>query len=344
MARAQSASWRRVAADPALLGAIAAIWILLLLFVLYPMAQLLERAFVDDGGFTLEPLLSTIADASHQAAFVNSLILATAVGVLGTALGFLFALTAVRGGLGRHWLTLLDAAALLPLVSPPFTTSISIIFSFGPKGFITHDLLGLTNVSAYGVWSTTLAETLTYFPIAYLTLRPIVAAIDPNLEEMAFSLGGSRWRIFRTVTLPLAVPGFANAFLLLFAASLADFATPLILAGNSFPVLPTQAYLQITGLFDFKGGAVLSLILLLPAAAVFLLQRIGSAGGPTSRSPARWASARAPAPSRRGPARCWSRPASRWRRSSSISTPCCWWPRWSWRSAPTTASPGTTTR
>src|SRR4029450_11781929 len=79
--------------------------------------------------------------------------------------------------------------------------------------------------------------------------------------------------IFRTVTLPLSVPGFANAFLLLFAASLADFATPLILAGNAFPVLPTQAYLQITGLFDFKGGAVLSLMLLVPAAAVFLLQR-----------------------------------------------------------------------
>ena len=80
-------------------------------------------------------------------------------------------------------------------------------------------------------------------------------------------------RIFRTVTVPLCVPGFANAFLLLFAASLADFATPLILAGNSFPVLPTQAFLQITGMFDFKGGSVLSLILLVPAAAVFLLQR-----------------------------------------------------------------------
>lgn len=237
------------------------------------MAHLLERAFVDENGFTLGPLLESVTDASHQAAFVNSLILATVVGVWGTALGFLFALTAVRGGLGRHWLTVLDAAALLPLVSPPFTTSIAIIFSFGPRGFITHDLLGLTNVSAYGFWSTSLAETLTYFPIAYLTLRPILAAIDPNLEEMALSLGGSRWRIFRTVTLPLAVPGFANAFLLLFAASLADFATPLILAGNSFPVLPTQAYLQITGLFDFKGGAVLSLILLVPAAIVFFLQR-----------------------------------------------------------------------
>lgn len=273
MAAAKAASWRRVAADPALLAAILAVWILLLLFVLFPLAHLLERAFVDEGRFTLEPLLSSLVDPGHQAAFANSLILATSVGALGTALGFLFALTAVRAGLGRHWLTFLDAAALLPLVSPPFTTSIAIIFSFGPKGFITHDLLGLTNVSAYGFPSTMLAETLTYFPIAYLTLRPILAAIDPSLEEMAFSLGGSRWRIFRTVTLPLAVPGFANAFLLLFAASLADFATPLILAGNSFPVLPTQAYLQITGLFDFKGGAVLSLLLLVPAVMVFLLQR-----------------------------------------------------------------------
>jgi iron(III) transport system permease protein len=265
--------WRRVAGDPALLAAIVVLWALLALFVIYPLAELLCRAFVDDGRLTLTPLLEALADDGHRAAFFNSLLLATSVSGLGTALGFLFAFTAVRAGLGRHWLTVLDAAALLPLVSPPFTTSISIIFSFGPKGFISHDLLGLANVSPYGFWSTTLAETLTYFPIAYLTLRPILAAIDPNLEEMAFSLGGSRWRIFRTVTLPLAVPGFANAFLLLFAASLADFATPLILAGNSFPVLPTQAFLQITGMFDFKGGAILSLVLLVPAAAVFLLQR-----------------------------------------------------------------------
>ncbi|MBS0539570.1 MAG: iron ABC transporter permease, partial [Proteobacteria bacterium] len=273
MARGFVSEGRRFLRDPALLGAVVILWLLLALFVLYPLFELLVRAFSDEGKFTAQPLLDGIADPSNRAAFVNSLILATAVGMLGTLLGFLFALTATRAGLGRRWLTLLDATALLPLVSPPFTTSIAIIFSFGPKGFISHHLLGFDNVSAYGFWSTALAETLTYFPIGYLTLRPILAAIDPNLEEMAFSLGGSRWRIFRTVTVPLCVPGFANTFLLLFAASLADFATPLILAGNSFAVLPTQAFLQITGMFDFKGGAVLSLMLLVPAAAVFLLQR-----------------------------------------------------------------------
>src|SRR5207247_6918656 len=102
---------------------------------------------------------------------------------------------------------------------------------------------------------------------------PILAAMDPNVEDMAFSLGSSRWRVFRTVTLPLTVPGLANSVLLLFAASLADFATPLILAGNSFPVLPTHAYLQITGLFDLRVGAALAFVLLVPALIVFLLQR-----------------------------------------------------------------------
>jgi iron(III) transport system permease protein len=188
-------------------------------------------------------------------------------------MGFLFAFTASRGKLSRALLTTLDAAVLLPLVSPPFTSAIAMIFSFGPRGLITYELLGLKGVTVYGLTSTLCSEVITYFPIAYLTLRPLLAGIDSNIEGMALSLGASRWRVFRTVTLPLTIPGLANAFLLLFAASLADFATPLILAGNNFPVLPTQAYLQITGLFDLRGGAVLSFLLLVPALIVFLLQR-----------------------------------------------------------------------
>src|SRR5262249_23246573 len=140
-------------------------------------------------------------------------------------------------------------------------------------GLTSRAPLGPKGLSAYAPTSTSFSETPTYFPIAYLTLRPVLAAIDANVEDMALSLGASRAQVFWTVTLPLAIPGLANAFLLLFAASLADFATPLILAGNAFPVLPTQAYLQITGLFDLRGGAVLSFALLVPAFGVYLLQR-----------------------------------------------------------------------
>jgi iron(III) transport system permease protein len=267
----------RVAAAPrrevALGVAVAALWALLALFVLYPLAMLFARIFVDHGAFTLGGLTAVLTDRHQLRAFGNSLLLGTLVGFLGTVLGFAFALAATRCRLPSSAVSLIDVAVLLPLVSPPFTLAIGYIFSFGARGFITYELLGIKGVSVYGLASTLSAETLTYFPIAYLTLRPMLAAIDPNIEGMALSLGASRARVFRTVTLPLCTPGLANAFLLLFAASLADFATPLILAGNQFPVLPTQAYLQITGLFDLRGGAVLSLALLVPALLVFLLQR-----------------------------------------------------------------------
>jgi iron(III) transport system permease protein len=264
---------RRLFRDPALVVSVVVLWILLGLFVLYPLARLLLRTFTEGGALTLGNLSTVLRDPHHHQALWNSLLLATLVALAGTALGFLFAFTAVRANLSRAWGTVLDAACLLPLISPPFTTAIAMIFSFGARGLVTYHLLGLKGFTVYGLPSTAFSETLTFFPIAYLTLKPILGSIDPNVEDMAFSLGASRRRVFRTVTLPLAAPGLANAFLLLFATSLADFATPLILAGNQFPVLPTQAYLQITGLFDLRGGAVLSFVLLVPAMAVYLLQR-----------------------------------------------------------------------
>jgi iron(III) transport system permease protein len=262
-----------LAADPALTAAVVVLWLLLALFVIFPLAMLFARMGQGEGGFNLAGVGTMLTDPHQIRAFWNSLLLGTLVGVAGTVLGFLFAFTVSRARLHPTVVAVLDAAILLPLVSPPFTTAIAMIFSFGARGLITYDLLGIKGFTIYGLGSTLFSETLTFFPIGYLTLKPMLAAIDSNVESMAASLGASRWRVFRTVTLPLATPGIANAFLLLFAASLADFATPLILAGNSFPVLPTQAFLQITGLFDLRGGAVLSLVLLVPALTVFLLQR-----------------------------------------------------------------------
>ena len=259
--------------DPAVSLTVLVLWLLLGLFVVYPLAALFARVLFDHGRFTPDGIAAILTDRHQLRAFGNSLLLGLGVGIGGTLMGFLFAFTASRGKLSRALLTTLDAAVLLPLVSPPFTSAIAMIFSFGPRGLITYELLGLKGVTVYGLTSTLCSEVITYFPIAYLTLRPLLAGIDSNIEGMALSLGASRWRVFRTVTLPLTIPGLANAFLLLFAASLADFATPLILAGNNFPVLPTQAYLQITGLFDLRGGAVLSFLLLVPALIVFLLQR-----------------------------------------------------------------------
>jgi iron(III) transport system permease protein len=258
--------------DPVVAPAVVLVWAAVLLFVLYPMARLLVLTFWNNGP-TLEVVRDLLGDWTNRTALVNSLLLATLVGSAGTALGFAFALLAVRGNLPRWSERALDAVVLLPLISPPFTAAIALIFALGPRGLLSYHVFGLTNVNIYGLSGTLLSETLTYFPIAYLTLKAVLANIDATLEDSAFSLGARRWRVFATVTLPLATPGVANAFLLVSAASLADFATPLILAGTKFPVLPTQAFLQITGLYDMRGGAALCFLLLVPTLAIFAGQR-----------------------------------------------------------------------
>jgi iron(III) transport system permease protein len=253
-------------------GGLLGIWLLLVIFIVYPLLMLFSRAFVDDGHLSLQGLFAAVSAPKNLRALGNSLLLAMLVGVAGTLLGLMFAFTVERVCAARRVVRVIDFFTFLPLISPPFTTSIAFVFSFGPRGLITYELLGMKNVQVYGLTSTFAAETLTYFPIAYLALRPMLASISTSLEEAAFSLGGSRWHAFRTVTLPLVVPALANAFLLLFGCSLADFATPLILAGSGFSVLPTEAYLQITGMFDLKSGAILSLLLLVPAGLVFYAQ------------------------------------------------------------------------
>lgn len=248
------------------------LWLLLAAFVVYPLARLLFMAFTADGSFTLANLRPFIDSWYDRQAAVNSILLGCSVGLAGTVLGFIFAYAVTRLSMPKWLKMAVSAVTLLPLISPPFTSSIALTLSLGPNGILL-ELLGLGNFNFYGFWGTFISETLTFFPVAFMTLSTILARIDPNLEDAAYSLGASSFKVFRSVTLPLAAPGIANAFLLVFSCSLADFATPQVLGGHSFPVLPTQAYLQITGMYDFKGGSALSFMLLIPAIAVYVLQR-----------------------------------------------------------------------
>lgn len=248
------------------------LWLLLAAFVVYPLTRLLLMAFTADGSFTLANLRPFIDSWYDRQAAVNSILLGCSVGLAGTVLGFIFAYAVTRLSMPKWLKMAVSAVTLLPLISPPFTSSIALTLSLGPNGILL-ELLGLGNFNFYGFWGTFISETLTFFPVAFMTLSTILARIDPNLEDAAYSLGASSFKVFRSVTLPLAAPGIANAFLLVFSCSLADFATPQVLGGHSFPVLPTQAYLQITGMYDFKGGSALSFMLLIPAIAVYVLQR-----------------------------------------------------------------------
>lgn len=269
-----------------------ALWIAMGVFVVYPLVRLLGVTFWVDGHFTFENLKPFLDNWYDRRAIVNSIVLATAVGLTGTIIGFIFAFAVTRLSMPAWLKFAISAVTLLPLISPPFTSSIALTLSLGPNGILLQ-FFGLDNFNFYGFWGTYISETLTYFPIAFMTLTTILLRIDPNLEDAAYSLGSSPFNVFRTVTFPLAAPGLANAFLLVFSCSLADFATPQVLGGHSFPVLPTQAYLQITGMYDFKGGAALSFLLIIPALIVYGLQNFwvsrrsfvtvtGKAGGRSS--------------------------------------------------------------
>ena len=268
------------------------LWLLLGVFVLYPLCRLFAMTFWVDGNFTFENLRPFLDNWYDRRSAVNSVLLGCSVGLAGTALGFIFAFVTTRLNLPTWLKFALSAITILPLISPPFTSSIALTLLLGPNGMVLQ-FFGLDNFNFYGFWGTFISETLTFFPVAFMTISTILARIDPNLEDAAYSLGASSSEVFRTVTLPLAAPGIANAFLLVFSCSLADFATPQVLGGHSFPVLPTQAYLQITGMYDFKGGAALSFMLLIPALVVYALQHYwvskksfvtvsGKAGGKSS--------------------------------------------------------------
>jgi iron(III) transport system permease protein len=105
-----------------------------------------------------------------------------------------------------------------------------------------------------------------------MNLLGMLRSLDPALDEAGSSLGANKWRVFRTVTLPLLIPGFAGSFLLLFIESIADLANPIIIGGN-YTVLASRAYMAINGDYDISLAAGYSSLLLLPALIVFLIQR-----------------------------------------------------------------------
>jgi iron(III) transport system permease protein len=142
---------------------------------------------------------------------------------------------------------------------------------------ITNKLFGIQDFDVYGLRSLIVVQSMSFFPIAFLTLTGILESIDASVEDAALNLGASRWHIFRTVTLPLSVPGIASALLLVFIQSLEDFSNPAVISGN-FSTLAVEAYRLITGMYDIRGGSILAIILLLPTLTAFILQKYWISG------------------------------------------------------------------
>ena len=262
---------RMILREPLLFIVIIALFYLLLVFVVLPIAQVFVKSIVVKNHFTLANYAAVFSKSYLLAPFLNSMVLGVATACAGTLVGFVFAYAVTRTALPGK--AIFRQIATFPIVSPPFVVALAAILLFGRAGVLTRYVEAIIGkFSIYGLGGLIVVETIAYAPLAFLVLTGVLQAIDPALEEAAMDLGASRARVFATVTLPLAVPGLAAAWLLVFIESVADFGNPMVLSGN-FSVLSVQAYLQITGAFNLSSGATLAILLLLPTAVAYAVQK-----------------------------------------------------------------------
>ncbi|GAB4572920.1 MAG: iron ABC transporter permease [Anaerolineae bacterium] len=257
---------RRIAQDPVLAIGLLLVTLFVAIAIIYPIFAMVGESFSEEG----LPLFGRyLTEYAYQSIIINTLILGLTVGLLGTALGFLFAFVQVK--MAVPFKRFMHIIALVPVISPPFAVATAVLLLFGRNGIITKGIFGY-RADIYGLGGLSFVLMLSLFTVAYLNLKGMMEALDPALEEAATNLGAGKWRIFRTVTLPMLLPGILSSFLLLFVEAIADLGNPLVLGGN-FEVLATRIYVSVIGLYDTTAAAVFSMILLLPSLTVFVVQR-----------------------------------------------------------------------
>jgi iron(III) transport system permease protein len=260
---------------------------LLALFIVFPIVKALASAFLsEEGQFAVGAVVERLASernfglaclAGGQRCGVawNTLFLGLMTATSTTVLGTLMALMAERTS--TRATKSLKILAMLPIITPPFVVGLGLILLFGRAGVANQLLEYAFGIAPtrwfygwFGVW---LAQTFAFTPIAFMIMRGVVQGVAPSLEEAALTLRASPSQTFATVTLPLLAPGLANAFLVGFIESMADFGNPIVVGGQ-FSVLATEIFFAIVGAqYDPGRAASLALILTFFALAVFALQR-----------------------------------------------------------------------
>jgi iron(III) transport system permease protein len=262
-----------VAVAPAL--GVAAIWLFLLVFLVYPLLRIFWDAFTDElGRFTVGHFLEFASDAFYRRSLVNSLLLGLGTVAATSVLGFTIAILLVRYEfVGR---SLFSYLTLIPIISPPLVGVLGFTFILGRAGTVNVLLMDWLDIARpvnfiYGLHGVLLVEALHLFPMITLNVVDALAKIDPALEEAAESVGARGWRKLRTITLPLTTPGYIAGALLVFIWTFSDFATPLVLGVHD--LLAAQAYLNIVQFVDrrlFRMGIVISALMVV-LAVVFLV-------------------------------------------------------------------------
>jgi iron(III) transport system permease protein len=242
---------------------------ILFLAIAVPLWMLLSRSLLDGRGEFIG--IANFQRYFATPALVRSLWNSLWVSALATAmvvpLAFVYAYALTRARLPFKGVFM--GLALLPIFAPSLLSAISLIYLFGNQGLLKGWLMG---GSIYGPAGIVLAEVTYCFPHAVMIIATALRLADGRLYEAAAALGTTPVRIFTTITLPGARYGIISAAFVVFTMVITDFGIPKVIGGQ-FSVLATDAYKQIVGQQNFEMGAVVGLILLVPAVLAFVVDR-----------------------------------------------------------------------
>ncbi|KGH00747.1 phosphonate ABC transporter permease [Comamonas thiooxydans] len=241
----------------------------LLVAIALPVGALLGHSFVSaDGKFSgLAQYFAYAQMPGVGQSLFNSLWLSAFSSTLCVALAYGYAYGVMRSCMPLA--KFFRAIALVPLLAPSLLMAISLIYLFGAQGLLKSWLLGGT---AYGPFGIILGSVLWTFPHALMILCTTLASGDARLYEAAATLGAGRWRSFCQVTLPASRYGLMIAWIVVFVLVVTDFGVPKVIGGNT-QMLATDIYKQVIGQQNLSMGAVVAMLLLVPAGLAFAAER-----------------------------------------------------------------------
>ncbi|MDM0013352.1 putative 2-aminoethylphosphonate ABC transporter permease subunit [Variovorax sp. J22P168] len=252
------------------LGQIALVGTALLLLVglVAPLLLILSKALESPEGGGAGAFAAYLASPALLQSLWNSVWVSLLVTLIVVPLAFTFAYALTRSCM--PFKGLFRAITLLPLLAPSLLSAISLIYWFGNQGVARDFWLALGFEGIYGAPGIVLAECFATFPHTLMILVTALTLADARLYEAADALGTRTLRRFLTITLPGAKYGLVSAALVTFTLVMTDFGVPKVVGGN-FNVLATDVFKLVIGQQDFQRGAVVALLLLVPAALTFAI-------------------------------------------------------------------------
>jgi iron(III) transport system permease protein len=254
-------------------GGVLLLAVALFVFLTVPLAAILLRS-VDgrSGEFVgLANFATYIASPGFSTSVSNTLTFALLTTLFTVPLSFGFAFAMQRACL--PWRGLWRNIALIPILAPSLLPALSFLYLFGNQGWLNFMLgwFGLDQI--YGMPGMVMSMSFASVPHAVMILMAALALSDARLYEAAESMGTSEVRKFFTITLPGAKYGLISATLVVFTMAVSEFGVPKVIGGNT-NVLAIDIYKQVVGQQNFSIGAVVAVLLLLPALAAFAIDRV----------------------------------------------------------------------